>query len=76
MSNVIDLHAERWVEGVFELEGFRVDVSSIGNVRFWMGLDGEIPSGAIECRILSMKQMAQLGEALSIAYSKDSDDNG
>lgn len=61
MGNVISLHAERWVEGVFEESGLRVDVSTKGNVRF---------SGNAT---LSMEQMARLGEALSVAYKEDDD---
>ncbi len=62
MGNVVSLHAERWVESVFEESGVKVDVSTKGRVRFTG--DG----------ILSMEQMARLGEALSVAYKDD--DNG
>jgi hypothetical protein len=63
MSKVVNLHAERWIEGIFEESGLRVDVSTKGNVRFRGNAT------------LTMEQMARLGEALSIAYRKDDDDN-
>ena len=62
-DNVIRLFDERWVEGVFEESGVKVDVSSKGRVRF---------SGNAT---LTMEQMMRLGEVLSIAYKED-DDNG
>ena len=61
MGNVISLHAERWVEGVFEESGLKVDVSTKGNVRF---------TGTAT---LTMEQMARLGETLSVAYREDDD---
>ena len=69
MSNVISLHAERWIQGVFEESNLRVDVSTKGNVRFNVkDVDG-FPSFAT----LTMEQMARLGEALSVAYKEDDD---
>lgn len=62
MGNVISLHAERWVEAVFDEEsGVKVDVSTKGRVRF---------SGS---GVLSVEQMARLGEALAVAYTEDDD---
>jgi len=75
MGQVISLHAERWVEGVFEESGLRIDVSTKGNVRFSIGA-GEPGAAAngVESRVLTMEQMARLGEALSVAYREEEDD--
>lgn len=69
MGNVISLHAERWVEGVFEHGTLRVDVSTKGRVRFNIMVDD---NGEVD-EILDMQQMANLGEALSVAYKEDDD---
>lgn len=61
MGNVVNLHAERWIEGVFDESGVKVDVSTKGRVRF---------SGT---GVLSMEQMARLGETLSLAYTENDD---
>lgn len=58
-DNVVRLFDERWVEGVFEASGIRVDISSKGRVRF----SGE--------GILSMEQMLELGQVLTTAYAED-----
>lgn len=72
MGNVISLHAERWIEGVFEESGLRVDVSTKGNVRFITNHDPNHPAQYVGAT-LTMEQMARLGEALSVAYKEDDD---
>lgn len=67
MGQLINLHAERWIEGVFNEEGLRVDVSTKGNVRFIQS----IPDEADAIAVLSMEQIAKLGEALSVAYKEE-----
>jgi hypothetical protein len=67
MGNVVSLHAERWINAVFEEAGLRVDVSTKGRVRFSTA-PGDLP-------VLSMEQMARLGEALSVAYAEDEEDD-
>lgn len=68
MGKVVTLHAERWIEGVFEEDNMRVDVSTKGNVRFNISAPGNLS-------ILTMEQMSRLGEALSVAYMEDDDGN-
>ena len=67
MGKVITLHAERWIEGVFDESNLRVDVSTKGNVRF-ISESGDVT-------VLTMEQMSRLGEALSVAYMEDDDGN-
>lgn len=66
MGNVVNLHAERWVE-VFMEDGLCVRVSSKGRVTFFTA-DHE--AGAT----ISMEQMMRLGQALATAYGKEDDD--
>ena len=70
MGEVISLHAERWIVGVFEESGSRVDVSTKGNVVFCVTRSAG-PTGAVAH--LTMEQMARLGEALSVAYKENED---
>lgn len=76
MGNVISLHAERWIEGVFESHGtssaIRVDVSTKGRVRFVVA-NGAVSPAQNYGHTLSMEEMAELGEALSVAYKEDDD---
>jgi len=81
MGEVISLHAERWIVGVFEESGIRVDVSTKGQVRFVQfkhesGFPEPPSDGGYAIpvwSILTMEQMARLGEALSVAYKENED---
>jgi len=70
MAKVVQLHAERWVEGVFDEANLRVDVSTKGRVRF-ISESGDVS-------VLSMEQMMRLGQVLSVAFTDDrkEGDNG
>lgn len=74
MGKVVRLHAERWIEGVYEAgtprNNLRVDVSTKGNVRFTIEVsDGR--DGAALSTVVSMEGMAKMTEALSVAYKED-----
>ena len=67
-AKVINLFDERWIESVFNEKtpegGLRVDVSTKGRVRFTTTVD-------LHGVTLSMKQMMELGKALTRAYDDD-----
>lgn len=65
-GKVVDLFGERWVEDVFVGGNLWVSISTKGRVRFVTG-DG-LPA------ILTMQQMMELGEVLSLAFSSDDHD--
>ena len=82
-GNVVGLFDERWVENVFAESGdqgaLRVDISTKGRVRFINANDEVVPP-QFTAAILSLEQMARLGEILKVAFSKDDggkeDDDG
>lgn len=70
-TNVTPINAERWVNRVFETDDLRVDVSTLGRVRFttfggYMGAD-EHEAVAV----LTMQQVFDLGTVLSAAFHSD-----
>jgi hypothetical protein len=75
MSKVVNLHAERWVDSVFDESDLRVDVSTKGRIRFTVG-SNIYDEKNTQTTILTMEQMASLGEAISIAFRDEEDENG
>ncbi len=66
MGDVVQLHAERWVE-VFSEAHLTVQVSTKGRVKF-------MTTGTEPWSTISMAQMMKLGQMLTEAYTDEEED--
>lgn len=66
--NVIDINAERWAE-VFNENGLAVNISSMGNVKFFTA---DHDRGAT----ISMEQVVRLARSLTIIYNNEAENDG